>query len=120
MKAAKILKYSFKAKVWKYPGKSGWFFVSLSTALSKKIRLNHGFSEEGWGRLKASAQIGGARWQTSIWYDTKHKGYLLPIKSEIRKKEKIEADSSVNVQLQLEIDRFPVASLRKPFKKGPP
>lgn len=91
--------YSFQAKVWKYKGKAGWYFASLPMPLSKKIRLNHGLSEEGWGRLKSSAQVGKTKWNTSIWFDSKAKTYLLPIKSEIRKKEKIEIDTAVKVRL---------------------
>lgn len=97
-------KYSFKAQVWKYQGKAGWYFVTLPKQLSKKMRTIHGLSEEGWGRLKTIAQLGKSKWNTSIWYDTKAQGYLLPLKSEIRKKEKIKVDTFVDVLLQFEKD----------------
>ncbi|MDD4087237.1 MAG: DUF1905 domain-containing protein, partial [Bacteroidales bacterium] len=42
--------------------------------------------EEGWGRLKATAEIGKSVWKTAIWFDTKHQTYILPLKAEIRKK----------------------------------
>jgi len=101
----KSTKYLFKAKVWKYKGKAGWYFVTLPAVLSKKIRKSHGLSEEGWGRLKTLAQLGKTKWHTAIWYDTKVQGYLLPIKSEVRKKEKIEIESFVKVELQFESDK---------------
>ena len=94
--------FSFRAKVWKYEGKAGWYFVTLPKQLSKKIRKAHGLSEEGWGRLKASAQIGKTIWKTAIWYDTKAQSYLLPLKSEIRKKEAISVGVLINIKLQLE------------------
>ncbi len=93
--------FTFRSKVWKYDGKAGWYFVTLPKPLSKKIRNAHGLSEEGWGRLKASAQVGKTIWKTAIWYDTKAKSYLLPLKSEIRKKEAIAVDTILNIKLQL-------------------
>lgn len=74
-------KHLFKAKVWKYQGKAGWYFVNLPTQLSKKIRARNGVSEEGWGRLRTLAQVGKSKWNTSIWFDTKAQGYLLPKKA---------------------------------------
>ena len=101
-KTADDLIKAFRAKVWKYEGKAGWYFVTLPKQLSKKIRQAHGLSEEGWGRLKALAHIGKTNWKTAIWYDTKAKSYLLPLKSEVRKKEAIAVGSLLNIKLQFE------------------
>lgn len=94
--------YQFKAKIWKYKGKSGWHFITLPKVLTKKIRKNHGHDEEGWGRLKTVATIGQSNWKTAIWYDSKYQSYLLPVKSEIRKREQIKDDSSVTVTLVID------------------
>ena len=67
--------------------------------MSKEIRDNLKDEEEGWGRLKAGAEIGNTKWDTAIWFDTKRKTYLLPIKAEIRKKEKLETDMEVQVRV---------------------
>ncbi len=85
------IKYEFTAEVWKYSGPNGWFFVSVENKISHEIRENLQWQEEGWGRLKATAKIGNSTWKTSIWFDTKKNTYFLPLKAEIRKKEKIEA-----------------------------
>ena len=45
------------------------------------------------------AEIGNTKWDTAIWFDTKRKTYLLPIKAEIRKKEKLETDIEVQVRV---------------------
>lgn len=94
-----MTKYFFKSKVWKYKGKASWYFVTLPKKLSISIRKSQGLSEEGWGRLKTTAQVGQLKWSTAIWYDTKASSYLLPLKSEIRKKENIKADASIEVEL---------------------
>lgn len=89
--------YTFSAKIWY----SEWYFVSLPQDVSSEIRENFKHLEEGWGRLKTTAKIGGSSWKTAIWFDTKKQTYLLPIKKEVRTKEKIGADALVAVTLWL-------------------
>lgn len=87
--------YEFEAGIWQYSGQGGWHFVSLPQDLSQEIRNNLKSEEEGWGRLKITAKIGNSEWKTAIWFDTKMNTYLLPIKAEIRKKEKLEANTII-------------------------
>lgn len=101
MAEGKLKKYAFKGKIWKHKGASSWHFVTLPPKVSSIIRKAHGLSEEGWGRLKATASIGNCKWQTAIWFDTKAKSYLLPIKAEIRRKERAIEGSQVSVSLYL-------------------
>lgn len=89
--------YKFTAEIWVYPGNGGWYFVSLPPELSKEIRDNLKSEEEGWGRMKAKAKIGNTEWDTSIWFDTKMGTYILPLKAEIRKKERLETGKEVEI-----------------------
>jgi hypothetical protein len=50
--------------------------------------------------MKAAARIGNSRRETAIWFDTKRKTYLLPIKTEIRKKENFGVDKEVKVSIR--------------------
>ncbi len=84
------IKYEFHTKMWRHASPGGWYFVSLPKVLSKEIRENLQWQEEGWGRMKAFAEIGEFSWKTAIWYDTKMETYLLPIKAEIRTKSELE------------------------------
>jgi hypothetical protein len=93
------IKYQFTSEIWVYPGKGGWHFVSLPQELSKEIREILKSEEQGWGRLKVKAKIGNSEWDTAIWFDTKMGTYILPLKAEIRKKEKLEADKEVEVSI---------------------
>lgn len=93
------IKYEFTAKVWKYNSTGAWYFVSLSSDLSKEIRESLKWQEEAWGRLKVSAMTGKTQWETAIWYDTKLQCYLLPLKAEIRKKENIENDKIISISI---------------------
>ncbi|WP_162126336.1 DUF1905 domain-containing protein [Flavobacterium phycosphaerae] len=95
------LKYTFSEKIWQHAAPGGWYFVSLPEHMAKEIRASLKSEEEGWGRLKATALIGSSQWKTAIWFDTKKNTYLLPIKAEIRKKEKLTAEKLVEVAILL-------------------
>ncbi|PIU01061.1 MAG: DUF1905 domain-containing protein [Bdellovibrionales bacterium CG10_big_fil_rev_8_21_14_0_10_45_34] len=96
-------KYKFRGHVWKHKGHGGWFFVTLPRSLSLKIRKDHGLSEEGWGRLKATAKLGKTSWATAIWYDSKVQSYLLPLKASVRRFEGIESKAIVSLELKFEM-----------------
>lgn len=93
------IKYGFSTKMWKHTSPGGWYFVSLPKTLSKEIRENLKWQEEGWGRMKAFAQIGELIWETAIWFDTKMDTYVLPVKSEIRKKRNLETNQDIEMNL---------------------
>ena len=96
-------KYKFRGQVWKHKGQGGWFFVTLPRNLSLEIRKDHGLSEEGWGRLKATAKLGKTSWATAIWFDSKVRSYLLPLKASVRKVEDIEYNAIVSLELKFEM-----------------
>lgn len=93
------IKYQFSAKLWQHQAPGGWVFVSLPEDMSKEIRDNLQFQEEGWGRMKATARIKDIEWDTAIWFDKKANTYLLPIKSDVRKKTNIALDDVIDVSV---------------------
>lgn len=95
------IQYKFTAKIWQHTSPGGWFFVSLPNEMAGEIRMALKSQEEGWGRLKAAAQVGESTWETAIWYDSKYKTYLLPLKGEIRKKEQLSTSTEIEVTLWL-------------------
>ncbi|TBX70218.1 DUF1905 domain-containing protein [Flavobacterium silvisoli] len=95
------MKYEFRAKTWQHSPPGGWCFVALPQTMSEEIRSMLKVQEEGWGRLKAIALIGKTEWDTALWFDTKSGTYLLPLKSEIRKKESISAEEELMVTVWL-------------------
>jgi Domain of unknown function (DUF1905) len=93
--------FDFEANLWKAGGNSGWHFVSLPIALSQEIRHLFQKEEEGWGRLPVLACINDHEWETAIWFDTKNNRYLLPLKSEIRKKKNIQVGDTLFIRLKI-------------------
>ncbi len=87
--------------VWLYPGKAGWHFVSVPKKESKEIKERCGKKKKGWGSVPVFATIGKTTWQTSLFPDKKSDGYLMPINAEVRKKEKIVAQTMIVWEIQL-------------------
>ena len=93
------IKYEFTTTLWQHSATGGWHFVSLPEATATEIRTLLKSSEEGWGRLKATAKIGTTEWKTAIWFDTKRNTYLLPIKATIRIQEKLELGEPIKISI---------------------
>ena len=53
----------------------------------------------GWGVIPVHVRIGKSRWQTSLF--PKDDRYLVPIKADIRKAEKLEEGDAVTIDLQI-------------------
>jgi Domain of unknown function (DUF1905) len=95
------LDVTFTAEVWMYHGKSAWFFVTLPKDESEQIKFFNNHKRRGWGSVRVKATIGETSWSTSIFPDSKAGAYLLPVKADVRKKEKIAAGDSVAVTLSV-------------------
>ena len=91
------IKYDFLAKTWKHCSAGGWVFVSLPLNITSEIKEHLKWQEERFGRLKIIAEIGNNKWDTAIWFDTKYETYLLPLKLDIRKKEKINTGDIIQI-----------------------
>lgn len=81
--------YNIQAKVWLYPGQAAWHFVTLPKDESEQIKELFGGLKKGFGSLPVKVTIGETAWKTSIFPDKKAGGYLLPLKADVRKREKI-------------------------------
>lgn len=93
------IEYQFSAEIWQHQGIGGWHFVSLPKSMARDIRQHLQWQEEGWGRMKATAEINGWDWTTAIWFDKKQATYLLPLKAEIRRKAQLHLGDTVEVRL---------------------
>lgn len=92
------LVFDFEAPLWLYSGKGAWHFITLPTDIASAVRLFSG-PRRGFGQLPVSARIGGTVFKSSIFPDAKSGSYLLPVKADVRKREKIAAGDPVRVSL---------------------
>ncbi|ADI28925.1 DUF1905 domain-containing protein [Methylotenera versatilis] len=100
------INFTFIGKCWLWQGKGTWHFITLPQDKSEEIKFfsdNHFGKRRGWGSVRVSANIGGTIWETSIFPSGSLEAYILPIKAEVRKKQKIVAGDDVEVLLQISI-----------------
>lgn len=88
-----------KVKIWE--GKSPWYYVLLSKEISQKINQDFDYLKAGWGSIVVIATFKNIAWETSIFPYKKLECYFLPLKSEIRKKTKIQLNETVLITIKL-------------------
>lgn len=96
------LEESFKAVVWTQDSTGAWHFVTLPAGLSKRIRTLTTGQRNPFGSFRVKARTGLTGWETSLFADTKRDAFLLPVKAEVRRKEKIKAGDTIEVSIRLE------------------
>lgn len=67
---------SFRATLFRFPGKGGWTFAPVPEAHAPP-------ATHGWGRTPVVATVDGTTWKTSVWRDADH-GTLLPVPKGVR------------------------------------
>jgi hypothetical protein len=96
--------FTFQSEVWLTPGDAGWHFITLPVDTADQINFFFGDHKRGWGSLPVNVTIGDTVWKTSIFTDKKASSFLLPLKSEVRKNERIVAGDTVSVELDILIN----------------
>ncbi len=76
--------FSFQAKLWKWPGDMGWYFVSVPKVHFEAIR-----ARVGKGLVRVTCRTGETSWQTSLLPHNQSGTYLIAIKVSVRKKEEL-------------------------------
>lgn len=99
----KYNQYGFSAKMWMTTGKGAWHFVTVPVDISDDIKKNFGDMARGWGSLPVNVTIGVTTWKTSIFPDKKLNAYILPVKGEVRVAEKIKAEDTISMLLEVRV-----------------
>ena len=101
------LSFDFTAECWLWHGgKAAWHFITLPQDKSEEIKFfdeNMHEKRRGWGAVRVLVTIGKTSWETSIFPSSELKAYILPIKADLRKKEKFSAGDTVKVQLKINV-----------------
>lgn len=88
--------FSFTAKIWKWPGDMGWYFVHVPRDYFEPIRAKY-----GKGMIKVSVTIGKTMWDTSLFPHLQSKGYLISVKAKVRKAEDLWEGDEVKVRVKI-------------------
>jgi hypothetical protein len=89
----------FKAKVWAQESTGAWHFVTLPASLSKRIRTLTTGLRKPFGSFRVFATTGKTTWETSLFADTKRDAFVLPVKADVRRTEKIKLGDTIEVSI---------------------
>jgi hypothetical protein len=93
----------FRAELWEWDAKGGWFFLTLPDELADDIRARTDDGlRRGFGSVRVEVTIGGSTWRTSVFPDTASASFVLPVKKQVRTAERIEPGATVDVALVIE------------------
>lgn len=87
----------FSGVVWEWRGPSPFHFVSVPEDESGLLEAVSSLVTYGWGMIPVEAAIGSTRWKTSLF--RKDGFYVVPLKSAVRRAERIGIGDTVNVHL---------------------
>jgi hypothetical protein len=98
------MELTFTAPLWRWQGDApaAWHFITLPEEIGAQIKFVIG-KRKGFGMVRLKATIGKTSWKTSIFPDKKSGSFLLPVKAEVRKVEKLSDGQSVEVTLVLDV-----------------
>jgi hypothetical protein len=91
--------WSFDAELWASESVGTWVFLTLPPEVSDDVRLLSG-PPTGFGSVRVEVTLGTSTWRTSVFPD-KARGYVLPVKSAVRRREDLELGDRVAVSLGL-------------------
>ncbi len=95
------------APLWKYPGDSGWHFVTLPHDVADEIadRADRDAGpSRGFGAVRVEVTCGSTTWRTSLFPSTSSQSYVLPVKQAVRRAEHLAEGDDITVRLRLVTD----------------
>ena len=91
----------FSGEVWEWRGPSPFYFVTVPDDESALLESASSLVTYGWGMIPVEVTIGLTRWTTSLF--PKEGLYVVPLKSLVRKAERIDVGDVVNVRLGVQL-----------------
>jgi hypothetical protein len=93
----------FDAELWMWDARRGdsWIFVTLPADASDEIRELAAGPRRGFGAVRVRVRVGGTTWTTSIFPGGANGGYVLPLKSAVRKAEDLDTGDVASVTVEL-------------------
>jgi Domain of unknown function (DUF1905) len=91
----------FDGEVFYWRGPSPFHFVAVPEEESAEIHAVAAQVTYGWGVIPVDAQIGATRFSTSLF--PKDGGYVVPLKTDVRRSRSLELGDTVRVTLTIEV-----------------
>lgn len=93
------MQLEFTGRLWFWKGPAPWYFVAVPAPQSDDIRAISKLVTYGWGVIPVRARIGQSVWTTSLF--PKDDSYLVPVRANIRRAERLEEGDEVTVRLEV-------------------
>jgi len=92
------MEFTFEAPLWRWQGEAAWHFVSLPEDVADEIE-DSPVDRGGFGSVRVRVQVGSTSWATSVFPDKARGTYLLPVKKQVRDRERLAEGDVVSVTL---------------------
>lgn len=91
---------AFSGEVWFWRGPAPWYFVTVPDDGCRELHRVSGRVTYGWGMIPAVVTVGSSTWSTALW--PKDGRYIVPVRTEIRRREEVDEGDIVTVRLTVE------------------
>ncbi|MFJ3770236.1 DUF1905 domain-containing protein [Streptomyces sp. NPDC090075] len=95
------MRFEFGGCVVEWRGPSPYYFVPVPEEEAEEIRAVAAMASYGWGVIPVEAVVGGVVFETSLF--PKGGGYLLPLKSAVRKARGLGEGDEVRVEMRVRL-----------------
>jgi hypothetical protein len=92
--------FTFRGKLYRYPGPGGWHFVDIGRKHAGALRARPKETKVGWGYIPVRARIGKSEWRTTL-FSSKEGRYLLAVKKSVRAAEGLGDGDTVTVAVHV-------------------
>ncbi|MFF5143623.1 DUF1905 domain-containing protein [Streptomyces sp. NPDC013157] len=95
------MRFEFGGRVVEWRGPAPYYFLPVPAEECEEVRAVAGMASYGWGVVPVEVTLGGVVFETSLF--PKDGGYLLPLKSAVRKAQGVEAGDEVCVEMRVRV-----------------
>jgi hypothetical protein len=95
------MKLQFSGELWYWRGPAPFHFVSVPDEECGALEAASSLVSYGWGMIPAAVRIGRTDFRTALW--PRDGGYVVPVKTDVRRAEKLELGDTVTVQLTIDV-----------------
>lgn len=91
------MEFEFCGEIWFWKGPAPWYFVTMPRPQCEELQRGAAGVSYGWGVIPVTVEIGETRFTTSLF--PKDGRYLVPIKANVRKAEKLEQGDEISMRV---------------------
>ncbi len=98
-------RFEIRSELWKWQPADqtagGWCFVNVDARTATEIRYAALGRASRFGSIRVTATIGETSWKTSLFPHKETGGFLLPVKADVRRRERLEVGQDIIVGLDV-------------------